>query len=335
MPTPDHDTGTWLERARANAAAVRTATAPNPWVGAVLITEHGSVFDGATEPPGGRHAEIVALDATRAGGHTTEGATVVVTLEPCNHTGRTPPCTEALITAGVSRVIIGLVDPDPQVAGTGIQRLRRAGIEVDVIDDAACHHQLTPYLHHRRTGRPFVVLKLAATLDGRTAAPDGTSRWITGPEARADVHRLRSESDAILVGAGTIRADDPELTVRAVAGPSPRRLVLGAAPPQARVRPCEELSGELEEILDRLGGQGVLQLMVEGGPTVAGAFHRAGLVDHYVIYLAPALLGGNEAFPLLGGPGVPTMADAWRGRILDITRLGEDLRLDLRPIAAG
>jgi diaminohydroxyphosphoribosylaminopyrimidine deaminase/5-amino-6-(5-phosphoribosylamino)uracil reductase len=191
--------------------------------------------------------------------------------------------------------------------------------------------QLAPYLHHRRTGRPYVILKLASSLDGRTAAPDGSSRWITGDAARADVHRLRAECDAVLVGAGTVKADDPELTVRldGYDGRQPLRVVLGSAPPGARVQPCVELTGDLGDVLDDLGGRGVLQLLVEGGPTVAGAFHRAGLVDRYAVYLAPALFGGDDGRPLMSGPGAPTVADVWRGRIVGVTRLGDDLRVDL------
>lgn len=328
------DTDALLARAVGNAAAVRRRTSPNPWVGAVLVTADGRTFDGATEPPGGRHAEIVALDAARAAGADPGGGTVVVTLEPCSHQGRTGPCADALLAAGVARCIVGVADPDPNVAGRGLDRLRSAGVEVAVLDDPAVAEQLAPYLHHRRTGRPLVVLKLAATLDGRTAAPDGSSRWITGPEARADVHELRADCDAVLVGAGTVRADDPELTVRHVrdrqeGSADPLRVVLGHAPPGAKVHPCLELGGDLGEVLDALGAKGVLQLLVEGGPTTAGAFHRAGLVDRYVLYLAPALLGGDDARPVLAGPAAATIADAWRGRITSVRRLGDDLRIDL------
>jgi diaminohydroxyphosphoribosylaminopyrimidine deaminase / 5-amino-6-(5-phosphoribosylamino)uracil reductase len=318
-----------LERAVANAARVRLHTAPNPWVGAVLVTTDGQRHDGATEPPGGRHAEIVALDAARAAGSPTLGATLVVTLEPCSHHGRTGPCADAVIAAGVTRVVVGLGDPDANVAGAGIDRLRSAGVHVEVADDARVAEQLAPYLHHRRTGRPFVVLKLAASLDGRTAAPDGSSKWITGPPARAEAHPLRTGPGAVLVGAATVRADDPELTVRDAEGTDPLRVVLGRAPDGARVHPCLELAGDLDAVLDTLGGRAVLQLLVEGGPTVAGAFHRAGLVDRYVLYLAPALLGGDDARPLLAGPAAATIADAWRGRIEGVTRLGDDLRIDL------
>jgi diaminohydroxyphosphoribosylaminopyrimidine deaminase/5-amino-6-(5-phosphoribosylamino)uracil reductase len=208
--------------------------------------------------------------------------------------------------------------------------LRAAGVPVEVgvrADDV--RSQLAPYFKHRRTGRPWVVLKLAATLDGRTAAPDGTSQWITGEPARADAHRLRAESDAVLVGAGTVRADDPSLTVRLAEGADPKRVVLGRAPAGAKVRPALEVEGPLDAILDDLGGQGVMQLLVEGGASVAHAFHQAGLVDRYVLYLAPALFGGDDARGLFSGPGAPTMGDLWRGRLVGIERLGDDIRVEL------
>jgi len=328
------DDGALIERAVANAAAVRTTTSPNPWVGAVLVTTDGQIFDGATEPPGGRHAEIVALDAARAAGAATDGSTLAVTLEPCSHTGRTGPCADAVVAAGIARVVVGIGDPDPHVAGRGIDRLASAGIDVIVgVGAGDVEDQLAPYLHHRRTGRPFVTLKLAASLDGRTAAPDGSSRWITGPEARADAHRLRAESDAVLVGAGTVRADDPSLTVRDAEGNDPVRVVLGTAPPGAKVHPCIEVAGELVEVLEQLGAKAIVSLLVEGGPTVAAEFHRAGLVDRYVLYVAPTLFGGDDGRPLLSGPGAATIEDVWRGRIADVGRVGDDLRITVEPEA--
>ncbi len=320
------------------AWGVRSSTSPNPWVGATLITLDGRRWRGATEPPGGRHAEIVALHAARAAGATVERATMVVTLEPCAHLGRTPPCTDALLAAGIGRVIYAVGDPDPQVAGRGEAALRAGGIDVERDEDAraAVEAQLAPYLHHRRTGRPYVVLKLAATLDGGTAASDGSSQWITGVEARADAHALRAESDAVLVGAGTVRADDPSLTVRLVpAVRQPLRVVLGAAPAGAKVHPCLELRGPLGDALDELGRRGVLQLMVEGGSRVAGTFHRGGLVQRYVLYLAPALFGGGGARGLFDGGPASDMASLWRGRIVSVQQLGEDLRIVIEPAATS
>jgi diaminohydroxyphosphoribosylaminopyrimidine deaminase / 5-amino-6-(5-phosphoribosylamino)uracil reductase len=214
-----------------------------------------------------------------------------------------------------------------------VRALRAAGIAVEVgVCADHVRSQLAPYLKHRITGRPYVVLKLAATLDGRTAAPDGTSQWITGELARRDAHRLRAESDALIVGAGTVRADDPALTVRHLHGRDPLRVVLGRAPETARVHPALEMEGDLPSVLDELGRQGVVQAMVEGGATVAAAFHRAGLVDRYVVYIAPALFGGDDARGLFTGPGAATIDDLWRGRLVAVDRIGEDLRLEMEPV---
>ena len=332
--TGEHEDRLWMGEAVELGRSVRTSTSPNPWVGAVIVPPGGDpVALGATSPPGGPHAEAVALELA---GSTARGSTVYVTLEPCSHHGRTPPCADALIAAGVSRVVVGVADPDPRVAGQGLARLRAAGVEVAVgVGADEVGRSLAPYLKHRRTGRPWVVLKLAATLDGRTAAPDGSSRWITGPLARADVHRLRAESDAIAVGSGTVRADDPALTVRDAEGRHPRRIVLGTIPEGARVRPADSHRGPPEALLDRLGAEGVVQLLVEGGPTVAGQWHRLRLVDQYVIYLAPALLGGDDGRPVLAGPGAPTMADVWRGAITSVRQVGPDVRIDVLADSDG
>lgn len=318
------------------AAAVRRRVAPRPWVGAVVVPfgepDHPG-FEGATDGRTGPHAERVALAAA---GDAAKGSTLYVTLEPCSHHGLTPPCVDAVIDAGVARVVVGITDPDENVSGEGIARLRAAGIDVEVgcrSDDVA--RQLAPYLHHRSTGRPFVVLKLASTLDGRTAGPDGSSKWITGDEARLDAHRLRADSDAILVGAGTVRVDNPALTVRLPdeeRGPDdtePLRVVLGTASTGAAVQPCLEVSGDLGVILDDLGDRGILQLMIEGGSSVAQAFHGAGLVNRYVLYVAPAFFGGNDALGLFSGAGAETVDDLWRGRIVDVARVGDDLRLEI------
>ncbi|MFN2505411.1 MAG: bifunctional diaminohydroxyphosphoribosylaminopyrimidine deaminase/5-amino-6-(5-phosphoribosylamino)uracil reductase RibD [Acidimicrobiales bacterium] len=319
-----------MRRAMELGASVRALTSPNPWVGCVI--EPGG-FEGATQAAGKSHAEGVALAA--AGEHA-RGATLVTTLEPCVHHGRTPPCAETIVAAAIRRVVVAVEDPDERVRGAGVAALRQAGVDVEV---GLCANevrvQLAPYLKQRATGRPWVIVKLAATLDGRVAAPDGSSRWITGERAREDAHRLRGESDAVLVGAGTVRADDPELTARGdwltPGHRQPQRVVLGHAPAGARVQPALELEGDLGNVLDDLGRRGILQLLVEGGPTVAGEFHRAGLVDRYVLYLSPALMGGDDGFPLMAGSGAATMAEVWRGRIVAVERLGEDLRIDLVP----
>ncbi|MDE3087717.1 MAG: bifunctional diaminohydroxyphosphoribosylaminopyrimidine deaminase/5-amino-6-(5-phosphoribosylamino)uracil reductase RibD [Acidobacteriota bacterium] len=323
--------GVAQDRALALAASVRGRTSPNPWVGCVILAG-ATRFEGATEPPGGPHAEAVALAAA---GASARGATLVTTLEPCAHQGRTPPCARAIAEAGVARVVVAVRDPDPQVAGRGMALLRERGVEVvEGVRAAEATELLAPYLTHRRTGRPWVVLKLAATLDGRIAAPDGSSQWITGDEARADAMALRARSDAVLVGAGTVRADDPQLTVRGQAPPpggQPLRVVLGQVPDGARVLPALERTGDPAAVLDELGGKGVLQVLVEGGAQVARQFHEAGLVDRYVLYLAPALFGGDDGRPLFAGPGVPSMAELWRGRIVSVARLGPDLRVELAP----
>jgi diaminohydroxyphosphoribosylaminopyrimidine deaminase / 5-amino-6-(5-phosphoribosylamino)uracil reductase len=320
---------TMMAHAAAVARTARAVARPNPWVGAVVVDARGALLaSGATEAPGERHAEVVALDAA---GHAAEGATLYVTLEPCAHTGRTPPCTDRILASGIARIVVAVLDPDHRVSGRGVAALRAAGVTVDV----GCGHDevaidLAPYLHHRATGRPYVVLKWASTLDGRTAAPDGSSKWITSEPARRDAHQLRADSDAVLVGAGTVRADDPELTVRLEGVErQPLRVVLGAAPRNARVHPCFEFEGELGALLDNLGARGVLQLLVEGGASVAHDFVAQGLVDRLVAYVAPALLGGDDGAPVLRGDGAATIAAAWRGRFVSVATVGEDLRVEV------
>ena len=346
-----------MHRAVQLGESVRGTTAPNPWVGAVLALADGTAYEGATEPPAGRHAEIVALDAARRAGVDLAGATLYTTLEPCSHTGRTAPCIEAIIASGVERVAIGVTDTDPNVSGRGIEALTVAGIDVaaDVAADAVAR-SLHPYLHQRRTGRPWVVLKLATTLDGRIGAPDGTSQWITSPQARADAHALRARCDAVLVGAGTVRADDPALTVRELPPTDPRRplldmrasgdkpaglplcrtaaerldpvrFVLGMAPAEAKVQPCIEASGPLRSVVPRLADDGVVELLVEGGANVAGELHRDGLVDEYVVYVAPAIAGGDDGLPVLAGQGAQTVTEFWRGHIAEVRTIGGDLRV--------
>lgn len=315
-----------MRRAIAMAETARLRARPNPWVGAVLVCADGSVHDGATQAPGSAHAEIECLRAAREAGCDMRGAHLIVTLEPCSHTGRTGPCTEAIIDAGIGAVTVAVTDPDDKVSGRGIDRLRAAGIDVTtgVLADEVSR-QLAPYLHHRRTGRPYVVAKMACTLDWRTVAPEGR-RWITGDEARRAVHQLRAESDAIVVGAGTVRDDDPELTTRLVDGPSPRRVVLTRSPlpPSAKVHPCLEWSGSLDDLLDRLGAEGVVQLMVEGGPETVTSFHRAGLVDRWVLHVAPVVSGDAGAPGLFVDDGAHELESF---ELVSHRQLGPDLEM--------
>lgn len=302
---------------------------PNPWVGAVIVDERGVVIaEGHTQVPGESHAEVEAL---RRAGDRARGATMVVTLEPCAHVGRTGPCAEAIVAAGVRRVVVGTLDPDARVSGAGVEVLRASGVDVEVgIEEEVVRAQLAPYLWHRVTGRPYVVAKVAATLDGAVAMADGSSQWITGEAARADGHLLRAQSQAVVVGAGTVRADDPRLTARL--GDiilEPLRVVLGAAPPHARVRPCLERSGALEPLLDELGALDVVQLLVEGGPSTVGAFLDAGLVNRVVWYAAPAFAGAVGTRGALATLSTPTIAALRRGRVVEVRRIGEDVRVDV------
>lgn len=337
-----------MRRAVRLAARGRTSTLPNPVVGCVLLSPDGvPVGEGWHEVAGGPHAEIVALASA---GDRARGATAVVTLEPCAHTGRTGPCADALLRAGVARVVVAVDDPTSD-AGGGTERLRSAGVAVEtgvLAAEAEAGNEV--WLTAVRTGRPYVTWKFGATLDGRVAAADGSSRWITGDAARADVHRLRAEVDTMLVGVGTVLADDPALTVRtatgALAGRQPLRVVAdtaGRTPPGARVRdrdaPCWVATGDevgraedghldLHALCRLLFERGQRHVLLEGGPRLAGSFWRAGLVDRVVAYLAPALLGAGPS--AVQDIGVGAVGDIARLRLDDVTRLGEDVRLTLR-----
>lgn len=330
-----------MHRALALAETVRGRTSPNPPVGAVVLGPDGTlVGEGATAPAGGPHAEIVALGAA---GEQARGATVVVTLEPCAHSGRTGPCADALIAAGVAKVVYAVADPNPEAAG-GAAALAQAGVEVvaGVNRDAAESGALRAWLHAMSLGRPFVTWKYAATLDGRVAAADGSSRWITGPVARADVHALRATVDAILVGNGTVLADDPQLTVRDEDGTpeahQPLRVVLDRrhrVPQSAQVLDQSAETLVLDTAVPRfalkaLFDRGVRHVLLEGGPTVAGAFVEARCVDEVIAYLAPKLLGdGPHA---LGRSGAETIAEAVTLDVAVVERLGDDLKLVGRPL---
>ncbi|MCU1363375.1 MAG: Riboflavin biosynthesis protein RibD [Acidimicrobiaceae bacterium] len=318
-----------MSMAMAEGQKARLHAPPNPWVGALVVDPRGVIVgEGHTQAPGESHAEVEAL---RRAGANARGATMIVTLEPCCHVGRTGPCAEAIIEAGVARVVVGMIDPDPRVSGRGIELLKASGVDVEVgVEGDAVRAQLAPYVWHRVTGRPFVVVKIASTLDGVVAMGDGTSQWITGAGARRDAHVLRAQSQAILVGAGTVRSDDPALTARVDdIVLEPLRVVLGRAPENARVRPCVELSGDLGLILDDLGGRDVLQLLVEGGPTTSAAFLGEGLANHVVWYVAPAFAGDEGTLSALHGLSTPTMEALRRGRIVDVQRVGEDIRIDV------
>jgi diaminohydroxyphosphoribosylaminopyrimidine deaminase/5-amino-6-(5-phosphoribosylamino)uracil reductase len=283
-----------LARALELAERGRGTTAPNPVVGAVLVLEGEVVGEGWHERAGGPHAEIVALEAA---GERARGATLYVTLEPCAHHGRTPPCADALVEAGVVRVVAAVGDPNPQTNGAGFDRLRAAGVEVELPGGEAEWRARVQHEAFRvwvSELRPFVVYKVAVTLDGRVTVPG--SRWVTGEESRRRVHELRAELDAVAVGMGTVRADDPELTARDVgATRQPRRLAFGQGPLPAGSE-LELLGGPLEEELARLAEEGVRSLLLEGGPTLATAFVRAGLVDKLMLFVAPTLSGRGPAY---------------------------------------
>ncbi len=326
---------TMMRAALELASSIAGTTSPNPWVGAVLIDRDGEVFEGFTEPPPGRHAEIVVLDAVKNAGKSAEGSTLYVTLEPCSHYGRTPPCVNSIIEAGVKRVVVAIQDPDPKVNGSGIKKLEDVGIEVEVgLLANEVEESLMPYIKHRVAGVPWVTLKLAISADGRIAAPDGSSQWITGEVAREDVHLMRSRSDVIITGAGTVRADDPQLTAREGGDQlarQPLRIVLGKIPQGARVLPALEYDGDVADLLRGLAEEGYMSVLVEGGSVVAHEFHDAGMVDRYVFYMAPVLFGGDDARAMFSGPGVQDMNSLWRGRFVEMTPMGDDIKVSIEP----
>ncbi|MEV6160765.1 bifunctional diaminohydroxyphosphoribosylaminopyrimidine deaminase/5-amino-6-(5-phosphoribosylamino)uracil reductase RibD [Streptomyces sp. NPDC052052] len=352
---------TAMRRAITLAARGLGSTSPNPVVGCVILDATGrQVGEGFHQRAGGPHAEIHAL---RAAGDRARGGTAYVTLEPCNHTGRTGPCAQALVEAGVTRVVYAVGDPNPQATG-GADTLRAAGVEAEqglLADEAEAGN--AAWLTSVRLGRPYVLWKYAATLDGRIAAADASSRWITSAESRADVHRLRAQADAVVVGSGTARTDDPQLGARGVEGAvQPLRVVVdtdatavrpgarvldGTAPtliavaddadarhlPEAAVlrlpRATTGRGLDIPALLTALYGRGVRSVLLEGGPTLAGAFVAAGQVDKVVGYLAPVLLGAGPA--ALADAGISTMAQALRLDVTETVRIGPDLRITAVP----
>lgn len=327
-----------MQRARELAVSVTLADGPNPRVGCVILSPDGRVLgEGAHHGAGTPHAEAVALAAA---GEEARGGTAVVSLEPCHHTGRTGPCTGALLAAGIRRVVYGQDDPHARAAG-GSPALRAAGVDVegDVEGDLAADLNRAWTFAVTR-GRPFVTVKMAATLDGRVAAADGTSRWITGEDARRDVHRLRSQCDAVLVGTATVALDDPVLTVRDVTVPlggQPLRVVVGRRdiPDAARI-----LDGEAETlhlrthdvgaVLSALTQREIRHVLVEGGPTLVAAFFDAGSVDEVVWYVAPALLGSGPA--ALSDLGITTIDKVLRLRDVSVVQIGMDARISGRVV---
>ena len=339
-----------MRRAIDLAARGLGTTSPNPVVGCVLIGPTGEIVgEGFHAYAGGPHAEIVALAQA---GERARGGTAVVTLEPCDHQGRTGPCTRALVRAGVDRVVVGVADPNP-LAGGGTGTLRAAGIEVETgVRAAEAEAGNVAWLTSVRRGWPYVTWKFAATIDGRSAAADGTSMWITSEEARMDVHALRATADAVLVGVGTVLADDPRLTVRnlrdgTLAIRQPLRVVVdssGRTPADAQVRDgaaptlvvtvAEVGAGpdgrvDLRALLTALYRRGIRAVLLEGGPTLAGAFLAEGLVDRVVGYVAPKLLGGGPA--ALGDLGARTISELVELEFVDVTRVGPDLRITALP----
>ncbi|MEV0920029.1 bifunctional diaminohydroxyphosphoribosylaminopyrimidine deaminase/5-amino-6-(5-phosphoribosylamino)uracil reductase RibD [Streptomyces sp. NPDC049967] len=352
---------TAMRRAIALAARGLGSTSPNPVVGCVVLDATGRpAGEGFHQRAGGPHAEVHAL---RAAGEKARGGTAYVTLEPCNHTGRTGPCAQALIAAGIARVVYAVGDPNPQATG-GADTLRAAGVKAEqglLAEEAEQGN--APWLTSVRLGRPHVTWKYAATLDGRIAAADATSRWITSAESRADVHRLRAEADAVVVGSGTARTDDPQLGVRGIDGAvQPLRVVVDTAatavrpgarvldagaptliavaddadvrhlPEEAVLRLPRAAPGpglDLPALLAALHGRGIRSVLLEGGPTLAGAFVAAGVVDRIVGYLAPVLLGAGPA--ALADAGIPTISKALRLQMTETVRIGPDLRITAVP----
>lgn len=353
----------WMRRAIELAWRGAGRTRPNPPVGAVLVLGRRVVGEGYHRKAGGPHAEIAALSMA---GALARGATLYVTLEPCSTTGRTGPCTEAILAAGVKAVVVGTRDPNPRHAGRGIRLLRRRGIPVsEGLLGGECCALIAPFRKWILTGRPYVTLKLAVSLDGRIADRGGCSKWITGPEARAEVQRMRHRADAVMVGSGTVLADDPSLLCRACATPHGWRVVMdsrGRVPAGARVlsdasadrtvlatlagsaasraaaqRRCEtwelpRAAGHVSvrALLRRLGRRGLLHVLCEGGGGAAHALIRAGVVDEFVFFIAPLVLGGDACRAAVSGAGWPLPA-APRLRIVECRRVGADVMIRAVP----
>jgi diaminohydroxyphosphoribosylaminopyrimidine deaminase / 5-amino-6-(5-phosphoribosylamino)uracil reductase len=320
-----------------HSTQVKGTTYPNPPVGAVILDADGEVVGaGGTAPAGGDHAEVMAL---RRAGRLAAGGVAVVTLEPCNHFGKTPPCVDALLQAGVATVVYAVADPNKVAAG-GASRLTEAGIQVrsGVLGDEVAAGPLREWLHKQRTGRPHVTWKYASSVDGRSAAADGSSQWISSEASRLDLHRRRGAADAIVVGTGTVLADDPTLTARlpdgSLAEKQPLRVVVGKREITSEAKVLNDDSRTMvirthdpAEVLQALADR--TDVLLEGGPTLAGAFLRAGVIDRILVYVAPILLGGPVT--AVDDVGVPTIARALRWQFDGVDRMGPDLVVSLVP----
>jgi diaminohydroxyphosphoribosylaminopyrimidine deaminase / 5-amino-6-(5-phosphoribosylamino)uracil reductase len=315
MPAAGTSAGVTIARAVALAAEADGRAYPKPTVGAVVVKDGEVVGEGATEAAG-RHAEVVALDAA---GERARGATLYVSMEPCAHYGTTPPCTERILTDGVARVVVGSRDPNPEATG-GLERLAAAGVDVEVVDSLAARRLNEAWRVWVSRRRPFVIYKAAASLDGRLAVPG--ERWVTGEESRRRVHELRASVDAVAVGTGTVRADNPRLDARGVETPrgQPRRLAFGRTPLPVDSE-LELRSGGLADELAALAAEGVQSLLLEGGPTLAQAFLEADLVDKLLLFVAPVLAGGEG--PLFA----PRLPSPRRLHHLQVEPVGEDVLL--------
>jgi diaminohydroxyphosphoribosylaminopyrimidine deaminase/5-amino-6-(5-phosphoribosylamino)uracil reductase len=307
-----------FERALELAERGRGETHPNPVVGAVVVAGDQVVGEGWHERAGGPHAEVIALETA---GERARGATLYVTLEPCAHYGRTPPCVDAIVAAGVARVVVGAPDPNPKTDGQGFVRLREAGVDVELLDGESgrlARRQNEAWRIWITAGRPFVTYKAAVTLDGRVVVPE--SRWVTGEQSRRRVHELRADSDAVAVGMGTVRADSPRLDARDVeTDRQPRRLAFGTGPlPEGSE--LELVSGPLDEALERLAAEGVQSLLLEGGPTLASSFLREGVVDKLLLFVAPTVAGSGPRW-------VDELGASLSLAGLEAERVGDDLLL--------
>lgn len=341
----------WMDQAIALGERGRITAPPNPWVGALIVKEGRCIGEGYHIRPGTAHAEIIALQQA---GEEARGATLYTSLEPCSHFGRTPPCVRAIVASGIAEVIVAIEDPDPQVSGKGIEALQKAGLSVRVgVSRQKAEESLAPYLYQRSTGLPFIIVKWAHSLDGKIAAADGTSQWISSEEARADAQWVRAQSQAILIGATTAVVDRPRLTVRLPGIDHPLLRVI--IDPQGRVPregplfdaalgptivvthlPLSSVAHEevwilpapldLSELCRRLAQRGIVQLLVEGGGTTIAYFLRAGLVNRAVSYVSPIFLGtnGRSMLPVQ----VATFSQAPRGVLMCHKALGQTIRID-------